>query len=75
MGSDWHAGGRDFRAVRAAFGRDSGHEVPAERQAVRLSPEEFARFAASLDEAPTTVPELADLFSRPGRIPGKEERC
>lgn len=44
-------------------------EVIAERQAVRLSPEEFSRFVAALDEAPTAVPELVDLFSRPSRIP------
>lgn len=43
--------------------------VIAEHQTVALSPQEFARFVDALDEAPVSVPELVDLFSRPSRIP------
>jgi len=43
--------------------------VIAEHQAVTLSPDEFSRFVDALDEAPVTVAELVDLFSRPSRIP------
>ena len=35
----------------------------------RLSSAEFKRFVAALDRAPVAVPHLANLFSRPSRIP------
>lgn len=43
--------------------------VIAEHRAVTLSPDEFSRFVAALDDAPTAIPELVDMFSRPSRIP------
>ena len=43
--------------------------VIAEHRRIKLGPEEFSRFAASLDAAPTAVPEIVDLFARPGPIP------
>ena len=43
--------------------------VIAEHQRITLSAEEFSRFVDSLDAAPTAVPELVDLFSRPSPIP------
>jgi uncharacterized protein (DUF1778 family) len=35
----------------------------------RLSSAEFKRFVEALDRAPVAIPQLADLFSRPSRIP------
>ncbi len=43
--------------------------VIAEHQRITLPAEEFARFVDALDAAPTAVPELVDLFSRPDLIP------
>lgn len=43
--------------------------VIAEQRSITLSADEFARFVEALDDAPTAVPELVDLFSRPSRIP------
>ncbi len=43
--------------------------VIAEHQRITLPADEFTRFVDSLDAAPTAVPELIDLFSRPDLIP------
>jgi uncharacterized protein (DUF1778 family) len=43
--------------------------VIAEHRRITLPDQDFARFVASLDAAPRTVPELVDLFSRPNPIP------
>lgn len=43
--------------------------VIAEHQRIPLSSEEFARFVATLDEAPVAIPELMKLLARPSQIP------
>jgi uncharacterized protein (DUF1778 family) len=58
---------------KTAFVEDSAvsraRSLIAEHRSTTLSPEEFSRFAAALDEAPVAVPELVTLFSQPSRIP------
>lgn len=48
---------------------DRAQSVIAEHQRIALSPDAFARFAQSLDEAPVAVPELVKLFARSSQIP------
>ncbi len=43
--------------------------VIEQRRDVTLSNEAFDRFIAVLDEPPTTVPELVDLFQRHPKLP------
>lgn len=43
--------------------------VIEQRRDVTLSNEAFDRFIAALDEPPTTVPELVDLFQRQPKLP------
>ena len=42
--------------------------VIAEHQRITLDTQEFDRFVEALDAAPTVVPELLDLFTRPSPI-------
>jgi uncharacterized protein (DUF1778 family) len=43
--------------------------VVVEQGCAALSGQAFARFAASLDEAPVTIPALIALFARPSPLP------
>ncbi|MEX1037888.1 MAG: DUF1778 domain-containing protein [Acidimicrobiia bacterium] len=48
---------------------DRAEALIAERKRIRLSEDEFTRFARSLDEAPTAITALVDLFDGPSQIP------
>lgn len=56
----------DF-VVRSAVGR--ADRVLDEHRRLTMSPDAFDAFVAALDAPPRPVPELAELFSRPSRIP------
>lgn len=43
--------------------------VIGEHQRITLDAQDFDRFAGALDAAPTVVPELLELFTRPSPIP------